>query len=151
MGRWVHSGTRGFTGERVRIVGFIRVRVAGAPRGRQVHSRSLEFTLAHLGGVGFSRIRLGQSRASMGSSEERLRVVRFIRVRVGLHGRALWSSGSFGFARAHSGAPRGRRVLLGSRWFTPASLGVVSFIRVGVGSLGWALGSSGSFAFAWVH
>ena len=40
----------------------------------------------------------------------------------------LGSSGSFGFALAHSGAPRRCRVLSGSRKFTLAALRVVAFI-----------------------
>ena len=43
----------------------------------------------------------------------RLVVVEFIRVRVGSFGRDYLSSGSFGFACVHLGAPRGRSVCLG--------------------------------------
>ena len=37
---------------------------------------------------------------------------------MGSLGHDMWSSGSFGFALVHKGAPRGRRVPSGSRVFT---------------------------------
>ena len=58
------------------------------------------------------------------------------------------SSGSFGFAWVHFGAPRGRR---GSRGFTSPLIEVVRFFRVCVGSLGSAMASLVSFKFACVH
>ena len=73
-------------------------------------------------------------------------------------GKLVLSPGSFGFAcvqydwprwsQVHSGGTRGRRIHLGSLWFTPTRLGVV---RVRVVSLMPAMGSLSSLVFAWVH
>ena len=49
--------------------------------------------------------------------------------------RIYGTSRSFAFAWDHFGAPRGRRVHLGSRLFTLARLGIVVFIWVRVDSL----------------
>ena len=86
--------------------------------------RSREFTSARVGVVGFIRfLQLGGPRCR----------------RVGLSSLRR-ANGSFWFACAHSGAPRGPLVHSGSRGFTRAFLNVAGFIRVGVGS----------FQFAWV-
>ena len=74
----VHSGSRGFTGARLAVVGFFRIRMGPLQRDKW-WSVSFGFTLP------------------------RLVVVGYIRVRVGSHGRANWSSGSFGFAWVHWG------------------------------------------------
>ena len=59
-----------------------------------------------------------------------------IHVRISSLGRALVLSISFEFAWVHSGAPSGRQVHPGSRWFTRALRGFLGLIFVGVGSVG---------------
>ena len=59
--------------------------------------------------------------------------------------------GSFGFAWFALGEPSSRSVHLGSRDFTPASVGDVGLIRIPLGSLGRDKVSSGSLGFACDH
>ena len=80
-----------------------------ARRGRRVHSCSRRITPAQLGVVWFREDSLERS---------------------------YGSSGLFGFALVHSGAPSGRRVHTGSRRFTSTHVAVVRFIRYCECSLG---------------
>ena len=66
----------------------------------------------------------------------RIRFVGIIRVHLGLLGRLLGSSGSFGIALVHSCVLRGRRVHSCSRGVAGERLGVTWFILVRVGSIG---------------
>ena len=69
MRRHVHSGSLGFTRARLRVAGFIRVRLSllSAPWVRQVHSDLLGFSLARREVAGFIRIRLGSIWRAYGS------------------------------------------------------------------------------------
>ena len=95
---------------------------SGAPLGRRVYSVSREFSQGRLVVAGYIGVLWVHSVAHRGSrvhwgsrafTRARPVVVVFIRVRMGSFGRALWSSGSFGFAWCHFGTPRGSRVNLG--------------------------------------
>ena len=66
---------------------------------------------------------------------------------MGVLGHTYGSSGSFGFASVHLGAPRGRRVHSRSRGFSLARIGVFGFARVHWGTLRGRLVCSGSRVF----
>ena len=109
----------------------------------RIHSGKRGFTRA--GSFGFAWVQSGA-----------IWVVGFIRVLFSPEG-----FGVVGFAWIRSSAPRDRRVLLGSRWFTTAHLGVVGFRWVhSVGPSGRPVQSSsrgftqarpGVVAFTWVR
>ena len=96
------------------VVGLIRISVvslvwvhSGALKGRRIHSGLRGYTSANLGVIRFIRGPVDLL--------PRLAVVAFILVRVGSFRRSEVSSGSFGFAWIHSGAPSGRRAHSRSR------------------------------------
>ena len=125
--RRVHSVSHGFTGARLGVAGFIRVRLRLLVRGGW-----------------FITVRVSSLRRTKGSQDSfcyswvhsaRLVLSGLIRVSVSSLGCAEETQGSFLFACVYSGARKGLRVHSGSRRFTPSRVGVCECIRVCLGSV----------------